>query len=160
MSDENDKFQTKVEVSLARIEERLLNTGTEISGVRKAVDAQFENFKREAEHRHTNIKMQLEGVEKRLDNYVPRREIETMDAATRAFAKTMADEAKAHCDTNRAAVIARVNVVEDGLKGIRDDSRWIKRAVITAAISAAIGLGAHVWNTVVVLKPVASIVGK
>lgn len=90
LSNMGEPIATKIQISLTRIEERQVSQSKEISALQASVDKQLDAIQREADHRHRGIKMQLE-------NFVPRREVESM-----------VDAVKTHCDTNRAVVLEKV----------------------------------------------------
>ena len=93
-----------------------------------------------ADHRHANV-MQA------ISTFVPRREIETMNDATRGYAEQLAKESREHCDTNRELVIARVSVIEEAVKEItsaaKSVNRWFLGVVGTAAVTALGYLTTH-----------------
>lgn len=126
----------------------LIEISGKISGIderTKSLQAADIQAQQNADHRHRNVMTAIE-------NFVPRREIESMNAQNRAYAEKMAQDTRAHCDTNRDAVVGRVEKVEISLKEILDNSKWLKRALITAAIGAFLSAGAYAWNIIFVLK--------
>ena len=125
----------------------LLEISTKIAGIDERTKAAEKN----ADHRHSNIMSAIQ-------NFVPRREIEAMLTSNRDYAETLATATKQHCDQNREAVIARVEVVESGLRTILDNSKWLKRAFISAAITASVAAGAYLWNVLFVVQVASTIV--
>ena len=123
MSEFDPAFQTKVEVALARIEERQVSSSKEISSLKESVTLQFTNFKTDYDHKLAQVKMAQQA-------FMPSKEIDQKVELIRQ-----------HCDSNREALTDRVKVIEDGIKHY---SRWVIGLVATAGL----GTIAMIWGIV------------
>lgn len=99
----------------------------------------------QADHRHRNVMAAIE-------TFVPRREIEAMNAATRTYAEQMAKDSRDHCDTNREAVIERVDRVEESLGEIHATAKSVNRWVLGAVGSGLLAAVGYVATHALHLK--------
>lgn len=125
----NQSFETKVEVALTRIEERQVAAKDDLAGMREQMKSQFEQVRLEATHKHNNLRFEMDKYEKELERFVPRSEIEAMNRETQQ-----------HCDTNRAAVVARVDTLTEKVDRFGSLAAKLLWSLVSLAGTAALGL--------------------
>lgn len=97
----------------------------------------------QADHRHRGI-MQV------IENFVPRREIESMNSSTRAYADQLAKDTRDNCDVNREAVIARVDKIDKTVESFSATGKklvaWFLGVIGTAIVGGIGYLASHMMH--------------
>jgi hypothetical protein len=116
------------------------NVLIDISKTVAAIDERTKASEKQADHRHSNVMTAIQ-------NFVPRREIESENQAIRDYAKQLATDTKNHCDANREAIVHRVESIEGSLGEIKNAAKgfrnWLMGVLGTAVVAAITYVGAH-----------------